>query len=83
MEIILDKLMNYRVIDPKSILSWALSTEVLDANYTRFYLWTIVRATLAKVNFKVEQLTEKLEAARQNRPAYDADIMLQGTYTWA
>ncbi|KAJ3019710.1 Nuclear cap-binding protein subunit 1 [Thoreauomyces humboldtii] len=64
LEIILDKLMNYRVLDPKSIVSWVLDPVVLEKNHTRFYLWAILRTTLGKVNFKVEQLTLKLTAAK-------------------
>ncbi|KND02543.1 uncharacterized protein SPPG_03001 [Spizellomyces punctatus DAOM BR117] len=76
LEIILDKLMNYRVVTPKSILSWALDPSVLDSHYTRFHLWSIVRTTLAKVNFKIAQITAKLEAARR-QSSVDNDLMLQ------
>ncbi|KAJ3232685.1 Component of the cap-binding complex (CBC) [Chytriomyces hyalinus] len=60
MEIVLDKLMNYRVVDPISIITWALDLSVLDTDYSRFYVWTILRNVLFKVNSKVSQLREKI-----------------------
>ncbi|KAI8927873.1 armadillo-type protein [Entophlyctis helioformis] len=63
-EIILDKLTNYRIVDPKSILNWICQPAVLDPRFSRFFLWTIVRNTLIKVNLKVAQISAKLEAAK-------------------
>ncbi|KAI8816755.1 armadillo-type protein [Fimicolochytrium jonesii] len=74
LEIVLDKFMNYRVLDPKSIYSWVLSPDVLDSNYTRFYFWSILRSTLAKVNLKVEQLTLKVQAAKKEQDSSDMDV---------
>ncbi|KAJ3150102.1 Nuclear cap-binding protein subunit 1 [Geranomyces michiganensis] len=65
LEIILGKFTNYRVIDPRCIVSWVLDPAVLETNYTRFHIWAILRTTLAKVNFKVEQLTKKADAKRE------------------
>ncbi|KAJ3185170.1 Nuclear cap-binding protein subunit 1 [Geranomyces variabilis] len=73
LEIILDKLTNYRVIDPKCIVSWVLDPAVLETNYTRFHIWAILRTTLAKVNFKVEQLTKKADAKRAKDKEAGAD----------
>lgn len=36
LEIILDKFMNYRVLDPASIISWILSADNLQQNYSRY-----------------------------------------------
>ncbi|KAJ3193157.1 Nuclear cap-binding protein subunit 1 [Irineochytrium annulatum] len=63
LEIILDKLMNYRVIDPTSIVSWALSSAHIDEGATRWYTWTILRNTMTKVNKKVLQIRQKLNQA--------------------
>ncbi|KAI8607521.1 armadillo-type protein [Chytriomyces sp. MP71] len=60
LEIVLDKLMNYRVIDPISIITWALDINVLDTEYSRWYIWTVLRNVLFKVNNKVSQLREKM-----------------------
>ncbi|KAJ3283233.1 Nuclear cap-binding protein subunit 1, partial [Blyttiomyces sp. JEL0837] len=65
LEITLDKLCNYRVIDPLSIITWALSDEVVDSIADRWYLWTILRNALKKVNGKVEQLRQKQAASVQ------------------
>ncbi|KAI9326716.1 armadillo-type protein [Obelidium mucronatum] len=60
LEICLDKLMNYRVVDPPSIISWALDMQLLDTEYSRGYVWSILRNVVGKVNSKVSQLREKL-----------------------
>ncbi|TPX62408.1 hypothetical protein PhCBS80983_g00437 [Powellomyces hirtus] len=72
-EIILDKLTNYRVIDPKSIVSWVLDPAVLETSFTRFYIWAVLRSTLAKVNFKVEQLTLKLAEKKTRADQMNVD----------
>eukprot|EP00842_Homolaphlyctis_polyrhiza_P003640 jgi/Hompol1/4277/HPOL_003575-RA len=63
-EIILDKLTNYRIVDPKTVLSWVFQTKILDQMHSRFFLWSIVRNTLIKVNLKLSQVNEKIEAAK-------------------
>ncbi|KAJ3062363.1 Nuclear cap-binding protein subunit 1 [Podochytrium sp. JEL0797] len=60
LEICLDKLMNYRVVDPPSIIRWVLDMEVLGENYSRIHLWRILRNVVGKVNSKVTQLREKM-----------------------
>ncbi|KAJ3022372.1 UNVERIFIED_CONTAM: Nuclear cap-binding protein subunit 1 [Siphonaria sp. JEL0065] len=60
LEICLDKLMNYRVVDPPSIITWVLDVEFLESNYSRWYVWTILRNVVGKANSKVSQLREKL-----------------------
>ncbi|KAJ3123155.1 Nuclear cap-binding protein subunit 1 [Physocladia obscura] len=60
LEIVLDKLMNYRVIDPPSIIAWILDIEILEVSYSRWHLWSILRNVVAKVNSKVAQLRNKI-----------------------
>ncbi|KAJ3050418.1 Nuclear cap-binding protein subunit 1 [Rhizoclosmatium hyalinum] len=60
LEICLDKLMNYRVIDPVSIIHWVLSEEVLRGQYSRWHVWQILKNVVTKVNSKVNQLREKV-----------------------
>ena len=59
-EITLDKLTNYRILDPKSVLVWVIHSRVMDTQFDRFYVWSIIRNTLVKVNLKVEQIDYKL-----------------------
>ncbi|KAJ3212431.1 Nuclear cap-binding protein subunit 1 [Entophlyctis luteolus] len=60
LEIVLDKLMNYRIIDPTSIISWVLDMDLLETEYSRWHIWTILRNVTAKVNSKVSQLRKKI-----------------------
>jgi len=61
LEIILDKLVNYRVVDPKNIITWILSDIILSDQYTHLYVWSILRNTLKKVVLRVQQIKAKLE----------------------
>jgi nuclear cap-binding protein subunit 1 len=60
-EIILGKLVNYRVLDSQSVVSWVLSASTLDDKYSRIHVWSILTSTLTKVNLKIEQLLLRLE----------------------
>jgi nuclear cap-binding protein subunit 1 len=64
MEIILDKLVNYRIVDPKSIILHFVSKDVMQADYSRFYLASILKNTLVKVNLKAQQIEISLEKAK-------------------
>ncbi|KAJ3045244.1 Nuclear cap-binding protein subunit 1 [Rhizophlyctis rosea] len=64
MEIVFDKLMNYRVVDPLSILRWLLSDEMLTSSFNGFAIWSILHTTLRKVIFKGTQIEAKRDAAR-------------------
>ena len=64
LEIILDKLINYRIVDPQSILAHFLSSEMISEN--RFYVVSIVKNLISKVNLKAEQIEAKLRTAQAN-----------------
>ena len=66
MEILLDKLVNYGVIDSPSLISWVLSPETLDDGCTRWYLQTILETALSKLRLKVSQTRSKLNAAEDD-----------------
>ncbi|KAI8992033.1 armadillo-type protein [Mycotypha africana] len=58
--ILLDKLLNYRVIDPTSVITWIFEKEQLQFT-GRAFLWEILKNTLSKVNSRVVQVKAKLE----------------------
>lgn len=62
--ITIDKLMNYRVIDPSTVISMLFDAEHR-GSWHKFYLWEILTNTVSKVNMRVEQLQTRLEAAQQ------------------
>lgn len=64
LEIILDKFVNYRIVDPRSILSHVVTVPVLEEFGTRHFITSIVNNTLSKVNLKAQQIELKLDAAR-------------------
>jgi len=61
--ILLDKFMNYRIIDPTSIISW-----VFEADQTvqvgRSYIWEILHVTLNKVINRAQHVQTKLDGFR-------------------
>ncbi|KAI9022822.1 armadillo-type protein [Phycomyces nitens] len=62
--ILLDKLLNYRVIDPTSVISWTFEPEQLE-NAGRAYPWEILKNTLNKVVSRVVQVRLKLESYQE------------------
>ncbi|KAJ8664019.1 hypothetical protein O0I10_000297 [Lichtheimia ornata] len=69
--IILDKLLNYRVIDPASIITWVFETQQADSAY-RFYAWEILQNTMSKVVARVGQVRVKLEDAEKTHKENEA-----------
>ncbi|KAJ3320157.1 Nuclear cap-binding protein subunit 1 [Boothiomyces sp. JEL0866] len=61
LEIILTKLVNYKIIEARAIITWLLSPENLEKNCTRFFVWNILSTTLNKLTVRVEQITIRLE----------------------
>ncbi|KAJ3255331.1 Nuclear cap-binding protein subunit 1 [Boothiomyces macroporosus] len=64
LEIILTKLVNYKIIEAKAIITWLLSSENLEKNCTKFFVWNILSTTLNKLTVRVEQITIRLEKQR-------------------
>ena len=79
LEIILGKLVNYRVVDSKSVLGVVLSTSTLDSNFDRLFIWSIVNSTLQKITMKVVQVSEKMEKVKQDP---DATAAMHGNVTY-
>ncbi|KAI9024119.1 armadillo-type protein [Hyaloraphidium curvatum] len=65
LEIVVDKLLNYRVLDAPSVFEWIMDRAVEDDMYSEFWLWNIMLSTLSKVVLRVKQLTVRVEAARK------------------
>ena len=59
LEIIVGKMVNYRIIDPKSVLQWLISDDYLSRHYDQFYVWSTLTTTLSKINLKEVQLRQK------------------------
>ncbi|CAO3576982.1 unnamed protein product [Absidia cylindrospora] len=62
--ILLDKLLNYRIVDPTSVIAWVFEPEQLD-NVGRSYVWEILKNTLNKVVSRAAQIKSRLESFRQ------------------
>ncbi|KAG2227596.1 hypothetical protein INT45_002281, partial [Circinella minor] len=62
--ILLDKLLNYRVIDPTSVITWAFEQQQLE-HAERSFVWEILQNTLNKVVTRVAQVKAKLEGCQQ------------------
>jgi len=62
--IALDKLMTYRIIDNISIVNWLFSNEVLP-DFTRGYVWDILRNTVNKTVARTETVRKQLAKTLQ------------------
>ncbi|CAG8539323.1 2155_t:CDS:10, partial [Scutellospora calospora] len=58
--ILLDKLLNYRVIDAIAVISWLFADE-MEKDIARSYMWEIMKNTINKVISRVKQVTSKRE----------------------
>ncbi|KAI8319953.1 ARM repeat-containing protein [Martensiomyces pterosporus] len=70
--ITIDKLVNYRVIDPITVVEMLFDPAHM-GTWNRFYYWEILRNTVNKVNMRVVQLQGRLEAARAAASAMQDD----------
>ncbi|KAJ2713405.1 Nuclear cap-binding protein subunit 1, partial [Coemansia spiralis] len=61
--ITIDKLVNYRVIDPVTVVEMLFDPSHA-GGWGSFHLWEILRNTITKVNMRVVQLQTRLAAAR-------------------
>lgn len=64
--ILLDKLLQYRIVEAADVVEWLFSTNEVDAarpEWTGFQAWDILRSTLLKLVDRVALLTSRLEAA--------------------
>ncbi|KAJ3056349.1 Nuclear cap-binding protein subunit 1 [Rhizophlyctis rosea] len=66
LEIFLGKFMDFRVVDPSTVLQWLLAEDMISAHCNRFASWSILRMTLNKVTFKITEIEEKIEIAKAN-----------------
>ncbi|KAI8083062.1 armadillo-type protein [Halteromyces radiatus] len=62
--ILLDKLLNYRIVDPASVIAWIFDPKQLE-NAGRSYIWEILKNTLNKVVSRAAQIKSRLETFRQ------------------
>ncbi|KAI8333346.1 armadillo-type protein [Chlamydoabsidia padenii] len=62
--ILLDKLLNYRIVDPTSVIAWVFESDQLE-NAGRSYIWDILKNTLNKVVSRASQIKNRLESFRQ------------------
>lgn len=60
--ILMDRYMTYRIIDNTSIVNWLFSPDVLP-EFTRDYVWVILRNTIHKTLARTETMREELRTA--------------------
>lgn len=76
LEIILGKLINYRILDSKAVITWLISEKTMDDNFDRFYVWSILSGTLYKMNLKQNQIMQKIALLKEDP---DSASAMQGT----
>ncbi|KAJ1733279.1 Nuclear cap-binding protein subunit 1 [Coemansia biformis] len=70
--ITIDKLVNYRIIDPVTVIELLFDASHA-GSWSSFHLWEILRNTVNKVDMRVVQLQTRLEAARAAADAIVVD----------
>lgn len=65
MGILLDKMLNYRVVDAIAIVNWVFEPEVWQNEWHRSFVWDILKNTLNKVISRVAQVKDKLDEVRK------------------
>ncbi|KAF9207554.1 Component of the cap-binding complex (CBC) [Haplosporangium sp. Z 27] len=63
--ILLDKMLNYRVVDAIAIVNWVFEPEVWQNEWHRSFVWDILKNTLNKVISRVAQVKDKLIEVRK------------------
>ncbi|CAG8494316.1 1118_t:CDS:10 [Paraglomus occultum] len=71
--ILLDKLLNYRVVDASSVVTWVFSEE-FDEEVSRSYIWEILKNTINKVISRVSQIQSKLDSLRKAAEEQGGDM---------
>ncbi|KAG0091883.1 Component of the cap-binding complex (CBC) [Podila epicladia] len=69
MGILLDKMLNYRVVDAIAIVKWVFEPEVWQNEWHRSFVWDILKNTLNKVISRVAQVKDKLVEVRKEAAA--------------
>ncbi|KAG0349619.1 Component of the cap-binding complex (CBC) [Podila humilis] len=69
MGILLDKMLNYRVVDAIAIVKWVFEPEVWQNEWHRSFVWDILKNTLNKVISRVAQVKDKLVEVRKEAEA--------------
>ncbi|KAJ1968031.1 Nuclear cap-binding protein subunit 1 [Dispira parvispora] len=63
--IIVDKLLNYRVVSPLSVLTWALNPLRVQFDYPApFYVWETLRNTIHKLESRIQQIDRRIHSKR-------------------
>lgn len=63
--LVIDKLVNYRIIDPTSVIEWVFGAEDGVPHFNRSFVWTLLFLVMNKVNARVLRVSKKLESMRK------------------
>ncbi|KAF9366670.1 Component of the cap-binding complex (CBC) [Mortierella sp. NVP85] len=78
--ILLDKMLNYRVVDAIAIVKWVFEPEVWQNSWHRSFVWDILKNTLNKVISRVNQVKDKLVEVRKefeaNPPTKTEEVVI-------
>ena len=70
--ILVDKLVNYRIVEPTHVLSWIFEADGGQRDFQRSYVWTILKSVMGKVSARVQRIAHKLETTRASMVAEDS-----------
>ena len=70
--IVVDKMVNYRLVEPSHVLAWIFDTDGGQKDFQRSYVWTILKNVMNKVSTRVHGISRKLDTMRATLSASDS-----------
>eukprot|EP00158_Paraphelidium_tribonemae_P007411 Partr_v1_DN28235_c0_g1_i6_m76133 putative nuclear cap binding protein subunit 1 len=72
--ITIEKLLNYKIIDTASVLSWTFDPFGGMGDANRTYIWEILKKTVSKLNSRISQVSSELHTAREQASSMATDM---------
>lgn len=68
MVVLVDKLLKTQIVEPSAVANWLFSSE-MQPEFTKFYVWEIMHATIRKMSKQVDKLQQDVEDAKDKLDA--------------
>lgn len=68
MVVLVDKLLKTQIVEPSAVANWLFSSE-MQPEFTKFYVWEIMHATIKKMSKQVDKLQQDVEDAKDKLDA--------------
>ncbi|XP_062577791.1 nuclear cap-binding protein subunit 1-like [Saccostrea cucullata] len=68
MVVLVDKLLKTQIVEPSAVANWLFSSE-MQPEFTKFYVWEIMHATIKKMSKQVDKLQQDVEDSKDKLDA--------------